>query len=166
MRLLCASALLLIAFAAPLRAQSALDSLAPRTTVRVWSPELSRRSWTGLVWAVRPDSLEVQRKKELPRSISRGSITRLDVSVRRTRAQGARTFGLFGLAQGALTGAMLGLMTEALGARYYPNGTDQPPASIWAFDVPVGAAIGGAVGVVGGALFPGSSWRTVVRNDP
>ena len=157
---------MLIACATALPAQSAIDSLAPRTTVRVWSPELSRRSWTGLVWAVRPDSLELQRKKDPPRGVSRLSIRRLEVAVPRTRKEGARTFGLLGLATGALGGVTLGLMVSALGAEYYPNGTDQPGVSPLWFSVPVSAAIGVTMGAVGGALLPGHRWRTVVRNDP
>ena len=144
--------LALLCVAATARAQSALDSLAPRTTVKVWSSEL-RRPVTAVLLDSRADSLLFQRKTDPPRGVSRSSVTRLDVSVPRTRAQGARTFGLIFMAQGALTGLGLELMAAGMGAEFSPL----------SFSVPVGAAIGGAVGVIGGAMFPGSRWRTVVR---
>ena len=132
--------------------QLALDSIAPRTTVKIWSSEL-RRPVTAVVLDWRFDSLHFQRKTDPPRNVSRASITRLDVSVPRTRAEGARFFGIWFLAQGALGGLGLELFAAALGAEFSPL----------SFSVPVSAAIGGTVGVVGGAIFPGRRWRTVVR---
>ena len=142
------------------RGQSYRDSLVAGATVRLWTPELPRRPWIGVLQTERPDSLVLKAKKDrASRAVSRASITRLDVQIPRTRAQGARALGFIGLLSGAATGAALGAMAAALGAAYYPNGTDQPPASIWAFDVPVSAAVGGVMGAIGGALFPGKRWQ-------
>ena len=94
--------------------------------------------------------------------ISIRSVTRLDTEVPRTRGKGARMEGVFGAAIGAGSGLVLGLLAAGVGARYYPSGTDRKGVSPLYLSVPAGAAIGGVLGVSGGALFPGKRWRRVL----
>ena len=156
-------------------AASALPAQAPPVaagaTVRVWSPELPRKGASVTLTEWRTDSLVLQppaaRRRPAPPAwvVSRGSVTRLDELVPRTRRQGAVTWGLVGAASGAATGAVLSLLAAGLGAEYYPNGTDEPGVSPFVFGVPVGALIGAAGGAVVGAVAPGTRWRRVALDE-
>lgn len=134
--------------------------------VRVWSPELGRRSGRHAVlagWAT--DSLSLlppgrwrRMRTQLepaagasPYAISRPSITRLEVRVARTRAEAAWKGGLLGGAAGVLNGLLLGaVLTRAFA-------TESDPA----FDIAVGGGTGLAMGALMGAAVPGGYWRRV-----
>lgn len=135
----------------------------PDARVRVWSPELGRRPLTGQLRELSDDSLLLRglKKDGVPVSVSRASITRLDVYTRMTRGEGARTGAVIG-AVGALSASIaLGALTGSLGeATYYPNGTDRPGMPVWLGFV-MEASIGAVVGAAAGAIYPMRYWRRV-----
>jgi hypothetical protein len=140
--------------------------LRPGALVRVWSPELRDLQGRELVFAAwDADSLALLPAGKRPRSgnvalpaagasptrVSQESVARLDVLVPRNRRAGARVGGLSGVAIGALGGAALEVVFNALfGAE-----------DSWAFSIGVGAGVGGAVGAVRGAVLPGGRWERV-----
>lgn len=154
-------------------AQAALPSphLRAGALVRVWSPELRDRQGREFVLAAwDSDSLallpEARRRRSgtravpapgaSPHRVSQESVARLDVLAPRSRGAGARVGGLSGAVIGALTGAVLeGLLNEFFLTE-----------ESWAFSIGVGAGVGGAMGMLGGALRPGARWQRVpLRHD-
>lgn len=136
--------------------------------VRIWSPELARRPYEGIVLGSDADSFALRRKgrrgaREAPARISRAGITRMDMLVPRTRKEGVRYGAIMGGVLGVGNGLMLGALTSYLGAEYYPNGTDRAPAPPLVFEVTVGVAAGIVLGAAMGWVWPGQRFHTVIR---